>query len=386
MREVSIVSAVRTPVCRRGREYKNMNTADLAALPLRESILRAGLAEEEVDQVIYGCAFQQGENAYLARSATLKAGLPTSIPAFTPNSLCSSGLLSVILATQTIQVGKARTIAAGGVELVSQVPYLVSREKDEVKDGVKEIEFLDTIDVVFTDPSLKQRVGCTGENLAYQYGITRTDQDAYALRSHTRALKAMREGYSQEEIIPVANIALDDTGPKEELTMERLARYKPAFREGGSVTAGNSSIPADGAAGMIVMDKARAVDIGITPRVTIKDYCTVALEPERMGMAAAKAIAVLLESSGLKVQDIDLFEITESFAAQMLAVGLELKLDWRKVNTQGGTLAYGHPLGASGTIQLVRLIHALERCGGRYGIASCCAGGGVGAAIMVERS
>ena len=381
MREVSIVSAVRTPICRRGREYKNMTAADLAAVPLKESIFRAGLAADEVDQVIFGCVFQQGENAYLARLAALRAGLPATLPAFTPNSLCSSGLLAVSLAAQAIQVEKAGVVAAGGVELVSQVPLLVNTAKEEA-----ESRFIDTIDVVLTDPSLKQRVGCTAEYLAKKYQISRDEQDAYAYNSHRRALEATQAGYQREEILPVPNVYSGyDTGPRLDLTQAKLARYKPVFQEGGSVTVGNSSIPADGAAGLLLMDSELADKKGIRTLVKIRDYATVAIEPSLMGLAAGKAISTVVATSGLKLHDIDLFEITESFAAQMLAVGLELNLDWQKVNVQGGTLAYGHPLGASGAIQLIRLIHALHRYGGRYGIASCCAGGGVGAAILVER-
>lgn len=382
MREVSIVSAVRTPICRKGREYKDITAADLAAVPLKESIFRSGLAGEEVDQVIFGCVFQQGENAYLARLAALRAGLPATLPAFTPNSLCSSGLLAVSLAAQAIQVEKAEVVATGGVELVSQVPSLVNISKEEEEEP----RFIDTVDVVLTDPSLKQRVGCTAEYLAKKYQISRAEQDDYAYNSHRRALEATQAGYQREEIIPVPKVySGHDTGPRSDLTQAKLARYKTVFQEGGSVTIGNSSIPADGAAGLLLMNSELADKKGIRALVKIRDYATVALEPALMGLAAGKAISTVLATSGLKQQDIDLFEITESFASQMLAVGMELNLDWQKVNVQGGTLAYGHPLGASGAIQLVRLIHALHRYGGRYGIASCCAGGGVGAAILVER-
>ncbi|MDP4127116.1 MAG: thiolase family protein [Bacillota bacterium] len=393
MKEVSVVSAVRTPICRKGREYKDMTAADLAAVPLRESLSRSGIADDEVDQVIFGCVFQQGENAYLARLAALRAGLSATIPAFTPNSLCSSGLLAVSLATQAIQVGKAESVAAGGVELVSQVPFMLNRDKGEETQP----KTIDTVDVVLTDPLLKQRVGCTAEYLAETYKISRSEQDAYALTSHRRAVEAIQEGYDRLEIIPVQSmlylektleneisIGQHDTCPRSDLTLARLTRCKPVFKEGGSVTVGNSSIPADGAAGLLLMDDALTVKKGIKPLVKIRDYATVALEPAQMGLAAGKAILTVLATSGLKIQDVDLFEITESFAAQILAVGLELNLDWRKVNVHGGTLAYGHPLGASGAIQLVRLIHALHRYGGRYGIASCCAGGGVGIAILVE--
>jgi acetyl-CoA acetyltransferases len=393
MKEVSVVSAVRTPICRRGREYKDMTAADLAAVPLRESLSRSGIANDEVDQVIFGCVFQQGENAYLARLAALRAGLSAAIPAFTPNSLCSSGLLAVSLATQAIQVGKADSVAAGGIELVSQVPFMLNGDKGEGAEPTT----IDTVDVVLTDPLLKQRVGCTAEYLAETYKISRAEQDAYALNSHRRAVEAIKEGYDRLEIISVPRmpslertleheipIGQHDTGPRSDLTLARLARCRPVFQEGGSVTVGNSSIPADGAAGLLLMDNALTVKKGIKSLVKIRDYATVALEPALMGLAAGKAISKVLATSGLKMQEIDLFEITESFAAQILAVGLELNLDWRKVNVHGGTLAYGHPLGASGAIQLVRLIHALHRYGGRYGIASCCAGGGVGIAILVE--
>ncbi|MDR3602393.1 MAG: thiolase family protein [Desulfosporosinus sp.] len=393
MKEISIVSAVRTPICRKGGEYKDMTAADLAAVPMRESLSRSGIAGDEVDQVIFGCVFQQGENAYLARLAALRAGLSATVPAFTPNSLCSSGLLAVSLATQAIQVEKAEVVVAGGVELVSQVPFLVNRNKGEGEEPT----LIDTVDVVLTDPMLKQRVGCTAEYLAETYQISRTEQDAYALTSHRRAVEATKEGYSRLEIIPVPSlhslkgileneipVGRHDTGPRSDLTLVRLARFKPMFQEGGSVTVGNSSLPADGAAGLLLMDGVLAAKKGIRSLVKIRDYATVALEPAKMGLASGKAISEVLATSQLKIQDIDLFEITESFAAQILAVGLELNLDWRKVNVHGGTLAYGHPLGASGAIQLVRLIHALHRYGGRYGIASCCAGGGGGIAILVE--
>lgn len=381
MKEVSIVSAVRTPICRKGREYKDMEAADLAAIPLKESIFRSGISKDKVEQVIFGCVFQQGENAYLARLASLRAGIPATVPAFTPNSLCSSGLLAVSLAAQAIQAGKAEIVAAGGVELVSKVPLLVNTSKSQEGKPT----FIDTVDVVLTDPSLKQRVGCTAEYLADMYQISRAQQDLYAHNSHSRAIEAIQKGYNRPEIISVSNAITYDTGPRSDLTLAKLARYKPVFKEGGCVTVGNSSIPADGAAGLLLMNSGLADKKGIKSLVKIIDYSTIAMEPAKMGLAAAKAISTLLETNGLRIQDIDLFEITESFAAQILAVGLELNLDWDKVNIHGGTLAYGHPLGASGAIQLVRLVHALHRYGGRYGIVSCCAGGGVGAAILVER-
>lgn len=222
MKEISIVSAVRTPICRKGREYKGMTAADLGAVPLRECLSRPGIAKGEVDQVIIGSVFQQGENAYLARLAALKAGLPVTIPAFTLNSLCSSGLLAISLATQAIQVGKAEVVAAGGVELVSQLPYLVVRDKSKDEKPI----LIDIVDVVLTDPILKQRVGCTAEYLAETYKISRTEQDGYALSSHRRALRAIQQGYSRLEIISVPNVhpydrvlenkipmKLHDTGP-----------------------------------------------------------------------------------------------------------------------------------------------------------------------------
>lgn len=395
MKEVSVVSAVRTPICRKGQEYKSMNAAELAAVPLRESCTRSGVSDNEIDQVIYGCAFQQGENSYISRMASLKAGLPVTIPAFSPNSLCSSGLLAISLAAQAIQVGKAGTVAAGGVDLISQVPYMVYR--DQVTES--EIpQLIETVDVVLTDPSYEQRVGVTAEYLAETYKISRTEQDEFAINSHIRAVAANQKGYNEAEIVSVLNgltqgntqekeiIAVrQDSGPRPDLTLARLARFKSSFKDGGSVTVGNSSIPADGAAGLMLMEDTLAAKKGIKPLAKIRDYVTVAVEPFQMGLSASKAITAILAANGLKIQDIDLFEITESFSAQMLAVGSELNLDWNKVNVHGGTLAYGHPLGATGAIQTVRLIHALQRYGGRYGITSACAGGGIGTAILIER-
>ncbi|TGE31494.1 thiolase family protein [Desulfosporosinus sp. Sb-LF] len=387
MKEVVLVSAVRTPVCRVNHQFTHTPAENLAALTLMEATTRAGIKAGKVGQIIIGCVLQQGEHSYLARVAGLMAGFPASVPAFTPNNLCCTGLLSVILGTQSIQAEAESVVVVGGSENVSQTPMMTSKVNGRTM-------MLDMVDVVLTDPILKQRVGWTVEKLAQDYSLTREEQDLFALNSHRKAVQTMAtDGYG-EEIVNIKPLQCDgsetkelvvrDGGPHHNMKLETLARYKPVFMSGGTVTAGNSSIPADGAASAILMDSKRALRGAVKPLAKVKGYATVGVEPLKMGLASVRAIRKVLKQTGYRLADVDLIECTECFAAQMLAVGKELNWEWQKVNVNGGTLAYGHPFGASGTIQLVRLTHELKRRGGRIGLAVCCAGSGLGAAVLIE--
>jgi len=391
MREAVIVAAVRTPIGRANRgTLKDTRPEDLAALVINESIKRAnGLKPEDVDDVILGCAFPEGEQGMnVGRIACQRAGLPSSVPGYTVNRFCSSGLQSIALAASQVQIGAAEIIVAGGVESMSMVPMGGNKlaPNPYLADHY---------------PQAYINMGLTAENVAERYQVSREDQDRFAASSHQKAAAAIQEGKFKDEIVPVPvkqrgvdgkgrlfekEIIFDtDEGVRPDSTPEGLSKLRPAFKQGGVVTAGNSSQVNDGAAAVVVMSKEKAAELGLTPLVYFKSFAVGGVDPDVMGIGPVVAIPKALKLAGLKQEEIDVFELNEAFAAQALAVIKELGLDASKINLNGGAIALGHPLGCTGAKLTVTLIYEMMRQNARYGAVSMCIGGGMGAAGIFER-
>jgi acetyl-CoA C-acetyltransferase len=393
MEEAVIVSVVRTPVGNHGGVLSPLSAVDLGAIVIAEALKRAGIEPREVDEVIMGNVVSAGAGMSPARQAAVAAGLPVEIPAMTINKVCGSGLKAVVLAAQAIKCGDAQVVVAGGTESMSNAPYLLPRARWGYKLGNAEL-----VDSVINDGlychMAQCHMGVTAETLAIRYEISREEMDSFSLRSHMRAVKAIDEGRFKGEIVPVSvpqargqNTSVDkDERPRRDTSSEKLASLKPAFKEGGNVTAGNSPGINDGAAAVVVMSARRAKQKGVKPLAVIRSYASSGVEPLMMGVAPVYASRVALHKSGLNLGDIDLIELNEAFAAQALAVGKELELDWEKTNVNGGAIALGHPLGATGARILTTLLSELKRRQGRYGLATLCIGGGQGIAMLVERT
>lgn len=388
-----ILSGCRTAIGTFGGALKDVPAPDLGAVVVREALRRAGIRPDQVDEVVLGCVLTAGQGMNPARQAAIKAGLPDTVPAHTVNKVCGSGLKAVMLAAQAIKAGDAEVVAAGGIESMSRAPFLLpgARWGERLGHG-KVLDHM--IHEGLTDAFHDIHMGITAENLVERYGITREDQDAFAAESHARATAALREGRFRAEIVAV-EIAQKkgeprrietDEHPRADATRESLARLRPAFKKDGTVTAGNASGLNDGAAALVVASSARAKGLGVEPRARIVSYASAAVDPKVMGIGPVPAVRRALEKAGLALAAIDLFELNEAFAAQSLAVLRELKLDPARVNVNGGAIALGHPIGASGARILVTLLHALEARGLRRGLAGLCIGGGQGVALIVERS
>ena len=374
MREAVIVSAVRTPVGKAGKgAYKDTRPEDLAAAAIREAVARVpGLAGGDVEDVILGCAMPEGEQGLnIARTVALHAGLPVTVPGQTVNRFCSSGLQTIAQAAERIMAGFADVIVAGGVESMSAVP--MGGHTPRPHPGI-----------VAKDPAVYTGMGNTAEIVATRYGITRERQDAFAARSHERALAAIAEGKFSGEIVPFGDLTVDE-GPRAGTTVEGLSKLKPAFSTTGTVTAGNSSQMSDGAAAAVVMSREKAEALGAEILAVFRGYAVVGVEPDEMGVGPAAAIPRLLAMTGLEAKDIDVFEINEAFASQAVYVVDKLGLDLEKVNVNGGAIALGHPLGCTGAKLTASLVYEMKRRGARYGIVSMCIGGGMGAAGLFER-
>lgn len=378
MQDAVIVAAVRTPVgkARKG-SLANVRPDDLAALVIKEAVARVpGLDPGEIDDVILGCAMPEAEQGLnVARIAAIRAGLPTSVPAVTVNRFCASGLQSVAMAAERIMLGHADVIVAGGVESMSRVPMM----------GFKPAPNPYLIEHY---PEVYMAMGHTAEEVAHRYGISREDQDAFALESHRRAAAAIDEGRFREESVPVpledGRLFEVDEGVRRDTSMEALRALPPAFKEGGTVTAGNSSQMSDGAAAAVVMSARRAEALGVRPLALFRGFAAAGVPPEIMGIGPVEAVPKLLKRAGVRLQDVDLVELNEAFAAQTLAVIRQLELDPARVNVNGGAIAVGHPLGATGAKLTATLLHELRRRRGRYGIVTMCVGGGMGAAGLFE--
>lgn len=389
-KEIVIASAVRTPIGAFQGCFSNVPAVDLATTTIKEALNRAGVSPDQVDETILGCVLQAGLYQGVARQAAVKAGIPIEKPALTVNMICGSGLRTVEMAAQIIKSGDADVIVCGGTENMTQAPYALQKARSGYRMGDGQI--VDTmVRDALTDAFEHYHMGITAENVAEKYGITREMQDEFALRSQTLAEKAQKENKFAEEIVPITvpnkkgDIIVDtDEYPKHGTTIEKLAKLKPAFKKDGTVTAGNASGINDGAAILVVMSAEKAKELGVTPIAKIKSYASAGVDPSIMGTGPIPASRKALENAGLTVNDLDLIEANEAFAAQAIAVARELEFGMDKVNVNGGAIALGHPVGASGARILVSLIYEMKKRNSKYGLATLCIGGGMGTALVVE--
>jgi len=391
MREVVIVSAVRTAIGSFGGGLKDVPAVDLGALVIKEAVSRAGLKPELVDEVIMGNVLQAGLGQNPARQAAVKSGLPLEIPAMTINKVCGSGLRAVSLASQMIRSGDVDIVVAGGMENMSRAPYVSETERWGARMGNKELKDVMINDGLW-DAFNDYHMGVTAENIAEQWGITREDQDKFAVSSQNKAEAAIKAGKFKDEIVPVViktrkgEVIFDtDEFPRFGCTLEGLAKLRPAFKKDGTVTAANSSGLNDCAAAFVVMSAEKAAELGLKVLVKIVSNGTKGLDPKIMGYGPFYATKAALAKANLTVEDLDLIEANEAFAAQSLAVAKDLKFDMSKVNVNGGAIALGHPIGGSGARILVTLIHEMEKRDAKKGLATLCIGGGMGTALIVER-
>ena len=392
MREVVIVSAVRTAIGTFGGSLKDVPAAELGAIVIKEAVNKAGIKPELVEEVVMGNVIQAGQGQNVARQAAIKAGLPVEIPSMTINKVCGSGLRSVALAAQMIKSGDCDVVVAGGMENMSAAPYAIPGARWGQRMG--EGKLVDTmIKDALWDAFNDYHMGVTAENIAKDWNLTREMQDEFALNSQLKAEKAIKEGKFVDEIVPVVipqrkgepKVFDQDEFPRFGATIEGMAKLKPAFIKNGTVTAANASGINDGAAAFVVMSAEKANELGLKPMAKILSYGSKGLEPSIMGYGPFHATKKALESAGLTVNDIDLIEANEAFAAQSLAVAKDLNFDMEKVNVNGGAIALGHPVGASGARILVTLLHEMEKRESKRGLATLCIGGGMGTALIVER-
>jgi acetyl-CoA C-acetyltransferase len=392
MREVVIVSAVRTPIGSFGGTLKDTSARALGAIAVKAAIERAGIDPASIDEVLMGSVLQGGLGQNIARQVALDAGLPIEVPAMTINKVCGSGLRVVGLAAQMIKAGDADIIVAGGTESMSMAPYVMPKARWGARMGdAKVIDMM--VHDGLTDAFSGVHMGITAENICEQWGLTREELDAFAASSQQKAEAALQAGKFKDEIVPVVipqrkgdPIVFDtDEYPKAGVTAAGLAKLAPAFKKDGMVTAANASGINDAAAAVIVMSKEKADELGIKPLCTIKSYASAGVDPQIMGIGPVPATKKALEKAGLTLADMDLIEANEAFAAQSLAVGKDLGIDPVKLNVNGGAIALGHPIGASGTRILVSLIHEMHKQDAKRGLATLCIGGGQGTALIVEK-
>lgn len=392
MNNVVIVSATRTAVGKFGGSLKDFNPGQLGSVVLKEAVKRANVVQNEVEEVVMGNVLSAGHGQNVARQAAIGAGIPKEVPSFCVNKVCGSGLKSVVLGAQSIMLGDADVVLAGGMESMSMAPYALKKNRWGAKMGNDEVVDLMIYDGLW-DVFGNYHMGITAENVAEKYNVTREEQDEFSAISQNKAEGAIKAGKFKEEIVPIAipqpkgEPALFDTDefPRFGTTKETLAKLKPAFKKDGTVTAGNSSGINDGAAAVLLMSQEKAKEKGLTPLATIKSYGFCGVPPETMGMGPVCATRKAIERAGIAAGKLDLIELNEAFAAQSIAVRRELSLNPDKVNVNGGAIAIGHPIGASGTRILVTLLHELERRKGTYGLATLCIGGGQGIAMVVKR-
>ncbi len=392
MKDVVIVSAVRTAIGTFNGALASLSAPEMGALVIKAALEKAGVKEDSVDEVIFGNVLQAGLGQNPARQAAIKAGVPVEVPSYTVNKVCGSGLKTVNLAAQAIMCGDADTIVAGGMESMTQAPYLLSSKARwgyrMGHDKLIDVMISDGLWCAFND----YHMGMTAENVSERYGITREMQDQLAAASQDKAVKAIQSGAFKNEIVPVTvkskkgDIIFDtDEFPRAGTTVQTLCNLRPAFKKDGRVTAGNASGINDGAAALVVMAADKAKALGLKPLARIIGYGVGGVDPAIMGMGPVAATRKALDKAGLTLGDIDLIEANEAFAAQFLAVGKALGFPQEKVNVHGGAIALGHPIGASGARILVTLLHALELYGKKRGLATLCIGGGQGVATIVEK-
>lgn len=391
MKEVVIVSGVRLPVGSFGGSLKDVSAIDMGAMVVKEAVKRAGITPEVVDEVIIGQVGQVAENGFVARAISLRAGLPKETTAYSVNRQCGSSLQSIAEAMMEIQIGQADVVVAGGTENISQLPYYVKDARWGARMGHKVFE--DGVIDILTWPNDGNHNGVTAENVATKYNVSREEQDEFALESHKRAVDAIQSGKFKEEILPVelrdrkGNITVFDTdeGPRKDQTLEKLAKLRPCFVKGGTVTAGNSSSLNDGAAAVVVMSKEKAEELGIAPKLKIVDFAVAGFDAELMGYSPKFSSEKLANKLGLNLKDIDMFEINEAFASQAYAVRRDLGLDDQKVNIYGGGISIGHPIGATGAILTVKVLYELMRTEKKDAMISMCIGGGQGISMYFTK-
>ena len=392
IKEAVIISAVRTPVGKFLGALKSFKATDLGAIVVREAVKRAGVKPEDVDEVIMGCVIQAGLGQNPARQAALHGGLLDKVSAVTVNKVCGSGLKAVMMAAQGVQLGDTEIVVAGGMESMSNAPYLLPKAREGYRLGhgkMLDSVIQDGLWCAFDD----QHMGCTGELVAERFDVSRAEQDEYALNSHRKASGAIKSGRFKEEIVPVeipqkkgASVIFDTDEPvREDTSLESLAKLKPAFKESGTVTAGNSPGVNDGASAVVVTSADRAQTLGIEPMARIVAQATSGVEPKLVMMAPVEAIRKLLKKTGWSLKDIDLIELNEAFAVQLVAIIRELNLDPEKVNVNGGAVALGHAIGQSGSRLLTTMLYEMKRRDAHRGIAALCLGGGNAVAMAVER-
>jgi acetyl-CoA acyltransferase 2 len=386
LKDILIVDGARTPMAEYNGHFTDISAIDLGVFAAKEALSRSGFGADEIDHVIVGNALQtSGDAIYGARHVGLKAGLPNHVPALTVNRLCGSGIQSVISAAEQIELGEANTVLAGGMENMSQAPHVIRGARKGFKLGQGNIE--DSLMVALLDTYAGLYMAQTSDNLSRKHGVSREEQDEFALRSQQRAAEAVKEGRLKEEIVPVpvgrkGELVTEDDHIRPDTTIEGLAKLKPAFAKDGFVTAGNASGIVDGAAMLVVTSADKAKDK--KPLGRIVSWGVAGCDPEIMGIGPVPATQIALKKAGMKLQDLDLIEINEAFAGQILAVAKELGIDREKLNVNGGAIALGHPLGASGTRLLLTVLYELRRRKQKYGLASACIGGGQGIAMIVE--
>jgi 3-oxoadipyl-CoA thiolase len=385
-----VLAGIRTPIGRYGGALAGTRPDDLAALAIRAAVERAGVPAEQIEDVYFGAANQAGEdNRNVARMAALLAGLPDSVAGVTMNRLCASGLAAVVSACHAVIAGDGDLFVAGGVESMSRAPLVTAKPDKAFSRGDRTL-YDTTLGWRFANPVLAEQfplesMGETGENVAEQYGVSRADQDAFALASQQRWAAAADAGRFDDELVPVGGLARDEH-PRADTSLEKLGALKPVFRENGTVTAGNSSGLNDGAAALVVASEEKARELGIEPLGAFIGSAVAGVDPRVMGIGPIPAVRKLLARVGIDASEVDLVELNEAFASQSLAVIRELGLEREKVNVNGGAIALGHPLGMSGARLVVSLLHELRRRGGRYGLATLCVGVGQGQAALFERA
>lgn len=390
MKNVVIVAACRTPIGTIGGQFKTLTASDLSIPVMQALVQRSGVDPALIDDVIWGCNYQRTyKENNLARVAAVKAGLPVTVPGITIHRNCTSSMSSIQMGYYQIKAGEAVCIMAGGADSMSTAPHMVFDARYGKKYG--HMELRDSMWDSLTNLGVGPGMGITAENVADEYNVTREEMDAYSLRSQQRAVAAIDAGKFKDEIIPVTvsgkkgDMVYDtDEYPKRDASLEKLAKLKPTFKEGGTVTAGNASGMNDAASGVILMDEDKARELGLPILSRIVSVATTGVRPEVMGIGPISSSEKALEKAALTIEDMDLFEINEAFASQCIACARELKIDEEKLNVNGSGISLGHPVGASGCRLVVSLIHELKRRGGKYGLASLCAGGGMGTTVIIE--
>lgn len=391
MRDVVIIDGVRTPIGNFVGALKDVSAKDLAKVVMEEVVSRTKIDVNEIDEIVAGNSAQPTNSPNIGRTAALELGFPETIPGYVVNRNCASGLQAIVNAYQSIRLNDTDVDLVVGTENMSQMPHIIRGIRDGFRMGNQPM--IDSLTEMLHDPNIGLLMGQTAEIVAKEVGISREEQDEFALESHRRALVAQKEQFFEREIVPVrktdrrGNVieVTVDEGPKEALDIATLANMRPVFEKNGTVTAGNACGTNDAAASVLMMSAEKANKLGLAPRARIVSYAFVGLEPERMGLGPVYAVEQVLEKTGLTKDDIDLFELNEAFAAQAVACMHMLQLDPEKVNPHGGAIALGHPVGATGVRLVLTLLNGLEKINGRYGVATLCIGGGMGGAVVIER-